>query len=203
LNFNVYLLFINKFYYFCANPKQLITMSKRNDFIWKGIQTVCWLIFAGYCVQTGALLFNFIYSLFNPVATHNLHLGLDLSSLYGQSQIIYTIVFVVIIAVSALKASTLFIALKLFKKLNLEKPFSPTVAAIITTITTFMFSVGIISILAHELFKKLTARGFDVGLAERYCHDGGAYLVMSAIVFVIALIFKRGIDLQNESELTV
>ncbi len=178
-------------------------MSKRNDFIWKGIQTVCWLIFAGYCVQTGALLFNFIYSLFNPVATHNLHLGLNLSSLFSQSQTVYAIVFVVIIAVSALKAYTLAVALQLFKKLNLEKPFSLNVAGIISKITTYTFTVGVISLLAQELFEKLVARGFDVGLAIRYCHDGSAYLVMAAIVFVIALIFRRGIELQNENELTV
>jgi hypothetical protein len=84
-------------------------MSKRNDFIWKAIQTICWLIFAGYCVQTGALLFNYIFSLFKPVATHNLHLGLDLSDLFTKSRVLYTLIFAVIITISALKAYLLFI----------------------------------------------------------------------------------------------
>lgn len=178
-------------------------MSKRNDFIWKAIQTICWFIFAGYCVQTGALVFNYIFSLFKPIATHNLHLGLDLSELYVKSKSIYTLVFALIIAISALKAYVFFIALKLFKSLNLVKPFSDNVSAIIKKITYYTFSIGIISITAQELVSRLTEKGYNCGLAERYWDDGGAFLTMSAILFAIALIFNKGIELQKENELTV
>ncbi len=178
-------------------------MSKRNDFIWKAIQTICWLIFAGYCVQTGTLLFNYIYSLFKPIVTHNLHLGLDLSELYTKSKVAYSLTFSVITAISALKAYLLFIALNLFKTLNLAKPFSGNVQKIIAKITYFTFSIGIISIITHQIIKRLLDKGYEMGLVERYCNDGGAYLVMAAILFVIALIFQRGIELQNENDLTV
>ncbi len=178
-------------------------MSKRNDFIWKAIQTICWLIFAGYCVQTGALLFNYIYSLFKPIATHNLHLGLELSALYARSKVSYTLTFSVIVAISALKAYLLFTALKFFKTLKLEMPFSENVQKIIAKITYFTFSIGIISIISHQIIKKLIDKGYEMELVERYCNDGGAYMVMAAILFVIALIFQRGIELQNENNLTV
>lgn len=178
-------------------------MSKRNDFIWKAIQTICWLIFAGYCVQTGALVFNYIFSLFKPIATHNLHLGLDLSELYVKSKSIYTLVFALIIAISALKAYVFFIALKLFKSLNLVKPFSENVSAIIKKITYYTFSIGIISFIAQELVSRLSEKGYNCGLAERYWDDGGAFLAMTAILFAIALIFNKGIELQKENELTV
>ncbi|MBA4250407.1 MAG: DUF2975 domain-containing protein [Chlorobiaceae bacterium] len=178
-------------------------MSKRNNFIWKGIQVICWLIFLGYCIQTGALLFNFIFSLFKPIATHNLHLGLDLSELYDKSISNYTLVFALIIAISALKAYVFFIALKLFKSLNLVKPFSENVSAIITKITYLTFSIGIISIIAQELVSRLSEKGYNCGLAERYWDDGGAYLAMTAILFAIALIFNKGIELQKENDLTV
>lgn len=178
-------------------------MSTRNDFIWKAIQTICWLIFAGFCVQTGTLLFNYIFSLFVPVATHNLHLGLDLSELYTKSKLLYTLLFAVIIAISALKAYILFIALKLFKTLNLAEPFSENVRTIISKITYYTFLTGIISIITQQLVTRLLEKGYSVELVERYCNDGGAYLVMSAILFVIALIFQKGIELQNENNLTV
>lgn len=178
-------------------------MSKKNNFIWKAIQTICWLIFAGYSVQTGALMFNFVYSLFNPVATHNLHLGLDLSQLYSNSQLVYVFVFVLIIVISALKAFVFFIVLKLFKKLNLVKPFSENVSSIISKITYYAFAIGIISIISQQLIQRLIQKGFNVGVVERYWNDGGTYLMMSAILFVIALIFQKGIELQNENDLTV
>lgn len=178
-------------------------MSKRNNFIWKGIQVICWLIFFGYCIQTGALIFNYVFSLFKPIATHNLHLGLDLSELYLKSKSIYTFVFALIVAISALKAYIFFISLKFFKTLNTIKPFSENVSTIITKITYFTFSIGIISIIAQEVANQLSDKGYNVGLVERYWNDGGGYLVMTVILFVIAFIFKKGIELQNENDLTV
>ncbi len=178
-------------------------MSKRNNFIWKGIQVICWLIFFGYCIETGTLLFNYIFSLFKPIATNNLHLGLDLSELYLKSNSIYTFVFTLMVVISALKAYIFFIALKLFKTLNITKPFSENVSAIITKISYTTFSIGIISIIAQEVANQLSDKGYNVGLVERYWNDGGGYLAMTAILFAIALIFKKGIELQNENDLTV
>ena len=180
-------------------------MSKRNNFIWKAIQTICWLIFVGYCVLTGALLFNYIFSLINPVGTHNLYFGLDLSELYNESMIIYTLLFAVMIAISALKGYVFYIVIKLFKTLNLVKPFSEKVSSFILRITYFTFGIGISSIIAHQLLIQLMLKGYNVwqGLVVRSLNDGGAYLMMSAIIFVIALIFQKGIELQNENDLTV
>lgn len=178
-------------------------MSTKNDFIWKAIQVVCWFIFAGYCVQTGALIFNFVYSLFKPIATHNLHLGLDLSDVYQNSKSFYTILFLLIIAVSSLKSYLFYLVIKLFKTINLVKPFSEDVSAFISRITFFSFVIGLISMAAHRLTKELSGKGFDISMVDRYWSDWGAYLMMSAILFVISLIFKKGIELQHENDLTV
>lgn len=191
-------------FYLCdINFNSLNDMSKRNNFIWKGIQVICWLIFLGYCIQTGTLLFNYIFSLFKPIATHNLHLGLDLSELYLKSKPIYTFVFTLMVVISTLKAYIFFIALKLFKTLNITKPFSENVSAIITKITYFTFSIGIISIITQEFVNQLSDKGYNMGLVERYWNDGGAYLVMAAILFAITFIFKKGIEIQIENDLTV
>lgn len=178
-------------------------MSKRNDFIWKSIQLICWIIFAGYCVQTGALIFNFIYSLFRPIATQNLHLGLDLSEMYHRSKALYAFLFIVIIAVSAVKGYLFYLVIKVFKTLNLVKPFSEDVSVFISRITYCACMIGLISVAAHQFTKKLIEKGIDVSVVDRYWNDWGAYLMMSAILFVISLIFKKGIALQHENDLTI
>lgn len=178
-------------------------MTKRNDFIWKAIQTVCWFIFAGFCVQTGALLFNYIYSLFRPIATENLHLGLNLSELYKKSISIYTLLFTIIIGLSVMKALVFYTVIRIFKKLNLVKPFSNDVHQFILKITYYAFSIGVISLISQKIAEKLIDQGYDIGIIERYWNDYLAYLMMAAILFVIALIFKKGIELQSENELTV
>ncbi len=178
-------------------------MTKTNDFIWKGIQTICWFIFAGLCVQTGALLFNFVYSLFNPIATYNLHLGLNLSSVYQRSKSVYISLFSLAIIISTIKAVVFYFVLQLFKKLKFVQPFTETVAKYISTISYYAFSVGVISYIAHHFVKNLLHKNYNVHVVERYWNDNEAYLMLSAILFVIALIFQKGIELQTENDLTV
>ena len=181
----------------------MIDISKRNYLIWKGIQVICWLIFIGYCIQTGTLIFNYIFSLFQPQGAHNLHLGLDLSELYFKNKSIYSVVFILVVTISALKSYIFFIVLKLFKSLNTSKPFSQNVSALITKITYFNLSIGIISIIAQEFIDQLSGYGYNVGVVDRYWNDGGGYLVMTVILFAVAFILKTGIELQNENDLTV
>ncbi|MCK6618328.1 MAG: DUF2975 domain-containing protein [Cyclobacteriaceae bacterium] len=178
-------------------------MTKHNDFIWKAIQTICWFIFAGFCVQTGALLFNYIYSLFRPIATENLHLGLNLSELYKKSISIYTLLFTIIIGLSVMKALVFYTVIRIFKKLNLVKPFSNDVYQFILKITYYAFSIGVISLISQKIAERLIDQGYEIGIIERYWNDYLAYLMMAAILFVIALIFKKGIELQSENDLTV
>lgn len=178
-------------------------MTKNNEFIWKAIQTVCWLIFAGLCVQTGALLFNLLYSLFRPVATHNLHLGLDLSDLYSQSMTLYLLLFSLIIGLSFLKSVVFYQVITLFYKIRLQEPFTEAVSTVIGRISYYAFSVGLLSHIAHQFTKHLMHKGYAVASAGVYWNDSDAYLMMAAIVYVIALIFKKGIALQEENELTV
>jgi hypothetical protein len=57
--------------------------------------------------------------------------------------------------------------------------------------------------IARSVAKKLTIRGFEVDQLAQFWPDSEAFILMAAIIFVIAVIFKRGIELQNENDLTV
>lgn len=178
-------------------------MKKETKFTWNLIKLFCWLIFAGLCVQTGTLIFNYIYSIFKPIATENLYLGLNLKAIYNQSFYAYSCLFSLIIGVSFIKSYIFYLVLKLFKILNFEKPFSVSVANIISKISYLGFGVGMISYIATKYNHQLIKKGFDTGDASNFWNDSFAYLMLSAILFVIALIFDKGIELQNENDLTI
>ena len=57
-------------------------MTKKNDAILKVLHVVSWIAFIGLCIEAGALIFNFVYALFKPIASHNIYKGLDLSEMY-------------------------------------------------------------------------------------------------------------------------
>ena len=57
--------------------------------------------------------------------------------------------------------------------------------------------------LVPESCKKLIQSGYEVSHVEKYWDDTAAFLMMAAIIFVISQIFNKGIELQNENDLTV
>lgn len=194
-----YCLSINFYYIFAKRNK----MKKETKFTWNLIKLFCWLIFAGLSVQTGALLFNYIYSIFKPIAAENLYLGLNLSSIYNQSFYLYSCLFSLIIGISFMKAYTFYLVLSLFKILNLQKPFSIEVSNIISKISYLGFGVGLSGYIATKYTLQLSKKGYFVDEVSNFWNDSFAYLMLSAILFVISLIFKKGIELQNEIDLTV
>jgi len=79
-------------------------MSSTNNFIFKGLTVIAWIIFVGLCIEAGALLFNFIYSLFKPEVVKNLYQKLDLSEMYKRSELIYFGMYGFILCIAFLKA---------------------------------------------------------------------------------------------------
>ena len=180
-----------------------ITMTLKTDVLLTGLKIISWVIFIGLCIETGALLFNYIYSLFRTVATNNLYQGLNLSELYNQSTTLYSYLFSMVIFVSGLKAYVFYLVIKLFMKLNLAKPCDEGVRYYITQISWFVFFTGMSSYIAHRFTKHLVQKGYEVDAVSHFWSGTEAFLLMAAVLFVIAQIFKKGIELQHENDLTV
>jgi hypothetical protein len=87
--------------------------------------------------------------------------------------------------------------------LNIEAPFSLAIAKIIEKISYEAFSIAIISVVANQYAKKLIQEGYEISETNVYWNDTAAFLMMAAIVYVIAQIFNRGIELQQENDLTI
>jgi hypothetical protein len=178
-------------------------MSKRNNFVFKALHIVAWLIFVGLCIEAGGLIVNFVYSVFKPEIVGNLYQKLDLSSLYQQSKWAYFGMYGFVIFISVLKAMLFYIVIELLYKLDLSKPFSSFVAKKITQISYYTFSIGILSLIARQTAKNLSHHGFEIDKLSQFWVDSQAFILMAAVIYVIATIFKKGVDIQNENDLTV
>jgi hypothetical protein len=167
------------------------------------ITVVIWSIFIGLCIQAGAVLFTFIYSWFNPIVAQNLFDGLNLYSLKEANPWYYAGVISFVLFVLGLKAYLFYLMIRIFLKIDLVHPFSQEVSKLIATVSYTAFQIGIGIILATACFKWLAKKGFE--LDQVYSLMGGAYefLLMAAILVAVSQIFKRGVELQAENELTV
>jgi hypothetical protein len=167
------------------------------------ITVVIWSVFIGLCIETGAILFNFIYSLAKPIAAQNLYKGLDLSTLLEKDRWHYIGLLSIIVYTNALKAYLFFLMIRIFLKINLTHPFSEQVSELISQISQIAIQIALVIIFNNAYIKWLTKRGFE--LPELGNFTGGAfeYILMGIIIFAISKVFKRGLEIQSENELTI
>ena len=178
-------------------------MSNSNKFVFTALHIVSWIIFVGLCIEAGALVVNFIYSLFKPEIVDNLYQKLDLSQMYSVNKWIYFGMYSFILFISILKAYLFYVVIKLISKFDLQKPFNSYAAGHISRISYITFSIGLISYIAREVSGSLVHYGIDTDNLNQFWADSSAYILMAAVVYVIAAVFSRGIEIQNEIDLTV
>ncbi len=178
-------------------------MSKGKNFIFIFLIVISWIIFVGLCIEAGGLIVNFIFSLVNPDVVDKLYQKLDLSDLYQRNRTAYFSMYSFILVIALLKAYMFYIVIRLVSKLDLSKPFSSFVSRQISLISYYTLAIGVLSYIARQSAKNLSHRGFEMNNIEQFWVDSQAFIIMAAVIYIIAVIFKKGIDIQNETDLTV
>jgi hypothetical protein len=172
-------------------------------FIFQVLHVIAWIFFVGLCIEAGGIIVNFIFSIYNPEFVSKLYQKLDLSELYNRSKWIFFSMYSFIIVIALLKVLLFYTVIMLLLKLDLSKPFSSFVSTQISQISYYTLSIGIMCLIAAQSTKNLDHHGYLVERLYQFWNDGQAFILMSAVVYVISTIFKKGVELQNENDLTV
>lgn len=178
-------------------------MSKKNHIVFKGLHIIAWVIFVGLCIEAGGLIVNFFFSLYKPEFLQNLYQKLDLTQMYERSQWAFYSIYSFILVIAVLKAVLFYTLILLMLKIDLSKPFNATVSKQISTISYYTFSIGLLSYIARETTKYLQQRGYEISTLDQFWADSQAFILMAAVIYVIAIIFAKGVEIQTENELTV
>jgi hypothetical protein len=178
-------------------------MSKGNNFVFTALHIVAWIIFVGLSIEAGALIVNFVFSLVNPDFVQNLYQKLDLSEVYNRSESAFFGMYSFVLVIALLKAYLFYEVVRLCHSLHLSKPFSDYASRKMKRIGSITLSIGIMSYVASEVANYLEKRGFDLQALQLFWTDAQAFVLMSAVIFVIAAIFSKGLEIQTENELTI
>ena len=178
-------------------------MSEPKNLIFIFLKVVAWLIFVGLSIEAGGLLVNFIFSIYNPDFVQNLYQKLDLSEMYERSKGAFFSMYSFVLVIALLKVVLFYVVVRLLTKMDLSNPFNGFVSKQISQISFYALSIGLLSFIARQSAKNLMHHGFDTYNLDHFWEDSGAFVLMAAIVYIIATIFKRGIDIQKENDLTV
>ena len=178
-------------------------MKKRNNFVFTVLKVVAWIIFVGLCIEAGGLIVNFIFSLYRPEFVPNLYQKLDLSDMYDRNKWAYFGMYGFILFIALLKVFLFFIVIKLITLLDLSKPFSSFASKQITLISYYALSIGLISHIARQIAESLKHYGYFIDDLNQFWEDSQAFILMAAVIYVIATIFSKGVEIQNENDLTI
>ncbi|WP_341225642.1 DUF2975 domain-containing protein [uncultured Arcticibacterium sp.] len=178
-------------------------MSNSDTFVFTALKIVAWIIFVGLGIEAGGLLINFIFTIYNPAFIENLYQKLDLSDMYSRGKWAFFSMYSFILVIAFLKAHLFYVVIKLVSNFDLAKPFNEFVSEQISQISYYTFSIGMLSYLARQSAKSLNHHGFETYNLNPFWADSQAFILMAAVVYIIAIIFKRGIAIQNENDLTV
>jgi len=175
-------------------------MATNNSMILKIMNVIFWVIFIGLCIKTGSILYSYFVSMaINPVASHNLYMGLDLSDLYNSSIAHYSVIVFMLILLTGLKAYIGYWIVKISLELRIEKPFSEVINNMIIKIGKIALYAGLLAIIAQAYSEWLMKKNLAVPINWAY----GEILFFAGVIYFIAQVYRKGTEIQAEGELTV
>jgi len=182
-------------------------MKSRTKQILKVLYVLSWIIFIGVCIEAGGSIFSAFYTLvINPANARTFWEGNDLSGLYQYDPGHFFAETLLISIASVMKACIFYLIIKILhdKKLSMSQPFSEEVRLFIIKVSYLAFGIGLFTGFGVKYTEWLVKQGVHMPDTQ-HLRLGGAdvWLFMAVTLFVIAQIFKRGIEIQTENELTV
>ena len=98
-----------------------------------------------------------------------------------------------------LKAYIFYFLITIFKTMDFDKPFNDVVVNFVFKISYLALSVGLLGIVFNAYIKWLQTQVMFTQIDI----NTSAYIFMAGVVFIVATLFKRAIEIQQENELTI
>ena len=174
-------------------------MKTRTQNILSVVRIIALIIYIGAAIHAGRIIIPFIMGLINDNLWSNTGTGLDF--LRKDYLLPYIGLMTFVIAIAIIQVQVWEYLRKILKEINLNTPFSMKVAKMLENMSYIILVLGGLFIIA-DLYIKYLAKsipGLDVG----YFKTAFQFLFAAGIIYVVAQIFKRGVEIQEENDLTV
>ena len=177
-------------------------MKTRTEIILVILKYLALLAAIGFSIECGTQIFYFVASFINPDwAKYGNELEREWFRIHEYSTWYYVCVMSLIISISALKAWIWYLIFGLLLKLQLKSPFSMPVSNKLETISHLLLGVWVLMTIIGQTYGRYLVKDTGITLPAKY--SGDEYLFIAGIVYIVSKIFKRGIEMQEENQLTV
>jgi hypothetical protein len=176
-------------------------MKTQTEKILQVLRIVAWIAFIGSSIIFGLIIATIVLSYIAPDSKINFSSITINQAKLRESHLIEYLFIVSFTVILALMNIQLWKKVKgILYKINLKKPFSMEIAIILEKIGYILLSIWIIEFMADSYTDYLSKHidGIEKGYKISFF-----YLFNAGIVYIISQIFKRGVEIQEENELTV
>ncbi len=170
------------------------------------LTVIAWVIFIGLCIEAGGFIVNIVVSIVNPEAAGRFWQQVDLSDLLKFDSGYFLALTINLTIVMFLKALMFYLIIKMLhhKQFDMTQPFKRETGRFIFNLSYLALCIGLFAWSGIKYSVWLANQGVSIpDTLSRYLGGADVWLFMGVILFVIAQIFKRGIEIQSENELTV
>lgn len=176
-------------------------MKIRTEHILTFLKIVAWLAFVGYGIKAGSQTVALVAIFIDPSWAEKVYEVNPLLLKLRQYNAQYFVnAMSLLVFLLAFKAHIWYLVIQLLSKLRLKTPFSKDIAKRLEKIAFELLGIWLVNIMGMaylEWLEKTTGEQLgDLGV-------GDEFLLIAAIVYIVSQIFKRGIELKEENELTI
>lgn len=174
-------------------------MQLKTDKLLAFMHVLAWIVFIGLLIKTGAILFSYGISTASPQGAKNLYLGLNLYPLRQYSFWDYSTHLSLLVALVMLEAYIAYLVIRVLATIKLSHPFTIEVAQLLERISHFILGAWVLVLVynAHTKWLAKRVEGMEINLIS------AEFIFLAGLVFIIAQVFKKGVEMQTENELTV
>lgn len=166
--------------------------------ILKIMHVFAWIAFIGLSIKAGAIIISYLVSLGNEEASKVLYEGMNLVAYKQNSLVHYSIIVWYRVIQFSLQAYIAFLVVRLLSNLNINRPFNLNALKAMQTISYSLLLMWAI-VVAHNIHVGIleASTGIKATLLS------SEFIYIAGIVYVFSLLFKRGLELQSENDLTI
>lgn len=174
-------------------------MRTRTESILIIMNVISWVTFIGLMVKAGALLFTYVVCIINPDASGLLYQEVIRYDVHMFSTFQYTSLVSFAAIYLILQAYVAYLVIKVLSRIQIANPFTTEISNLLEKISYYIFGTWIVATF-HNGYVKVLSKSIQGLRIEDISTE---FIFLAGIVFVIAQVFKRGVELQSENDLTV
>ena len=166
------------------------------------LKIMAWIAFFGFSIQATMYIISYITSCINPEGMWFAFENLNLHELKEQNFLKYTLTAALLIVLTVFKANIWYSAIRIIQNIKIENPFTMGMTRRLEKIGYNLLYIWILGYVGSTFSFWLTNQD-EVAKSLHEALSSKGFLFMAGLLFIVSQIFKRGVELQSENELTV